>query len=261
MATSAIDSTGPRSDSTLSAFDSNRAGTYGVIGVLAALRQRDADGVGQMITAGLFETSVYWVAQWMASAQVNGQTSVPMPEIRQGSRMGWGVYQLFDTADARQVFIGVTSNAHWDRFCAALGLDELHADPRYHDNAGRVASRHELAAAIATVIGALDAADVQQRLRTAGVPFAPLNRPDQLADDPHLLESGQLVDMPMSNGVTARLPKLPFRASGFDMTLRSAAPALGAHTREVMAELGYSSDEIDAMAACGAIATGPTGAG
>ena len=75
------------------------AATYGVIGVMAALRQRDASGRGQRITAGLYETSVYWVGQWMAVAQNSGEPSVPMPVMQQGTRMGWGVYRLFTTGE------------------------------------------------------------------------------------------------------------------------------------------------------------------
>ena len=87
------------------------AATYGVIAVLAALQQRAQTGRGQQITSGLFETTVFWVGQWMAKHGATGEPSVPMPEIRQGTRMGWGIFQLFTAADGEQVFIGITSNA------------------------------------------------------------------------------------------------------------------------------------------------------
>ena len=117
------------------------AAAYGVIAVLAALHQRAQTGRGQKITSGLFETTVFWVGQWLAQYAATGQPSVPMPEIRQGTRMGWGVYQLFTAADGEQVFIGITSNGHWERFCAEFGLDDLLADARLDDNAKRVAAR------------------------------------------------------------------------------------------------------------------------
>ena len=105
------------------------AAAYGVIAVLAALQQRAHTGRGQKITSGLFETTVFWVGQWLAQLRrPPAQPSVPMPEIRQGTRMGWGIYQLFTAADGEQVFIGITSNAHWERFCAEFGLADLLAD-------------------------------------------------------------------------------------------------------------------------------------
>ena len=230
------------------------AATYGVLAVLAALRQRDADGKGQMITAGLFETSVYWVGQWIAIAQASGGGVMePLPEMRQGQRMGWGVYQLFDTADRDQIFIGITSNRHWDLFCREFALSGMHADPRFKDNIARVDNRVILAQSIQEVIATLSSQDVQDRLEKAGIPFAPLRRPDQLVDEPQLRESGQLLDMPMPDGSIARHPKLPFNAGDIPMSLRFAAPRLGEHTAEVMRAVGYSDAEIDHLAAAGAV--------
>src|SRR5215469_9852670 len=117
------------------------AATYGVIGILAALHQRQATGRGQMITSGLYETTVFWVGQWMARAVATGQPSRPMAEIGQSVRMGWGIFHLFDTADDEQVFIGVTSNAHWERFCSRLDLPQLYADERLSTNEKRVAAQ------------------------------------------------------------------------------------------------------------------------
>jgi crotonobetainyl-CoA:carnitine CoA-transferase CaiB-like acyl-CoA transferase len=82
------------------------AAAYGVIAVLAALQQRAHTGRGQKITSGLYETTVFWVGQWLANYGATGEPSVPMPEIRQGTRMGWGIYQLFTAAEAEQVFVG-----------------------------------------------------------------------------------------------------------------------------------------------------------
>src|SRR6266446_6429384 len=113
------------------------AAAYGVIAVLAALQQRARTGLGQRITSGLFETTVFWVGQWLAQYGATGEPSVPLPELKQGTRMGWGIYQLFTAADGEDVFIGVTSNAHWERFCKEFALDDLLADERLDDNAKR----------------------------------------------------------------------------------------------------------------------------
>jgi crotonobetainyl-CoA:carnitine CoA-transferase CaiB-like acyl-CoA transferase len=224
------------------------AAAYGVIAVLAALHQRAATGRGQKITSGLYETTVFWVGQWLAQYAATGEPSVPMPEIRQGTRMGWGVYHLFAAADGEQIFIGITSNGHWERFCAEFGLGELLADERLGDNAKRVSARDWLPGRIAEEMRRYPSGELSLRLERARVPFAPLRRPDQLVDDPHLNAAGQFVATPLPGRGMAKLPKLPVRSTAFEMGLRRAAPRLGEHTREILQELGLPRDEIDALA-------------
>jgi crotonobetainyl-CoA:carnitine CoA-transferase CaiB-like acyl-CoA transferase len=225
------------------------AATYGVIGILAALHKRAATGRGEMITSGLFETSVFWVGQWMARAVATGQKSIPMAEIGQSLRMGWGIFHLFATADDQQVFIGVTSNGHWERFCAAFGLPELFADERLDTNEKRVTAQGWMLPLIREAIVRETSSELQRKLDLAKVPYAPVNRPDQLLDDPHLNETGQLLPVPMEDGTIGNLPKLPFASSAYDFTIRRPPPALGEHTREVLAEAGIAAAEIDALLA------------
>jgi len=224
------------------------AAAYGVIAVLAALQQRAKTGLGQRITSGLYETTVFWVGQWLAQYAATGEPSVPLPEMRQGTRMGWGIYQLFTAADGEQIFVGITSNGHWERFCKEFGLDDLLADPRLDDNAKRVTARGWLPARIAEELVRHSSGELAARLERARVPFAPLRRPDQLVDDPHLNAIEQFVETPLPGHAPAKLPKLPVRSTAFEMGLRRPAPRLGEHTREVLEEIGLTGEEIDALA-------------
>jgi crotonobetainyl-CoA:carnitine CoA-transferase CaiB-like acyl-CoA transferase len=225
------------------------AATYGVVGILAALRQRETTGMGQMITSGLFETTVFWIGQWMARAVATGQPSRPMAEIGQSLRMGWGIFHLFPTADGEQVFIGVTSNAHWERFCREFGLAELYADARLDSNEKRVAAQEWMLPKVGEAVGKFTSAALQQKLEAASVPYAPVKRPDQLLDDPHLNDTGQLLPVPMEDGRIGKLPKLPFRSEAYEFDIRRPPPRLGQHTREVLAEAGLAPPEIDAIMA------------
>ena len=223
------------------------AAAYGVIAVLAALRQREQTGQGQKITSGLFETTVFWVAQWLANYGATGEPSVPLPELRQGTRMGWGIYQLFTAADGEEVFIGITSNAHWERFCTEFGLADLLADDRLDDNRKRVAARGWLPARVAEEMRKYPSAELGARLERARIPYAPLRRPDQLVDDPHLNASDQWMVTPLPGRPPAKLPKMPVRSTAFEFGLRRPAPQLGEHTREVLLEFGLSKDEIESL--------------
>jgi crotonobetainyl-CoA:carnitine CoA-transferase CaiB-like acyl-CoA transferase len=194
----------------------------------------------------------------MARAVATGQPSRPMAEIGQSVRMGWGIFHLFATADEEQVFIGVTSNAHWERFCAEFALGALYADARLATNEKRVAAQEWMLPLIRDAIARFPSAELQRKLEAASVPYAPLRRPDQLLDDPHLNESGQLLPVPMEDGKIGNLPKLPFASSAYDFEVRLPPPKLGEHTREVLREAGLPAAEIDALIAANAVFQGET---
>ncbi len=225
------------------------AATYGVIGVLAALHKRAATGKGEMITSGLFETSVFWVGQWMARAVATGEPSTPMAEIGQSVRMGWGIFHLFATSDDQQVFIGVTSNAHWERFCKAFGLADMLADENLSSNDKRVTAQPWMLPRLREAMVKYTADELQAKLEKASVPYAPVKRPDQLLDDPHLKATNQLLPVPMDGGQIGNLPKLPFRSDAYEFTLRKPPPNLGENTREVLAEAGFEASDIESLIA------------
>ena len=235
------------------------AATYGVLATVAAIYDRERTGRGQRIQSGLFETTVFLSAQHVSQAAITGQAPVPMPSRGMGSRLGWGVYQLFTTGDERQVFIAITSNAHWERFCTELGLLDLLADPDLDTNAKRCENRPRVIPRIEALAQAMTSAELVARLETARVPYSPVNTPLDVLDDPHLNANGGLLEIQTANGGTIKVPALPIASSSFETDVRVEPPALGQHTRAVLTELGYTPEEIERLIDARVVrADGPT---
>ncbi len=219
-------------------------GMFGVIGILAALEARHRTGRGQKVSSSLFETTVYLVGQHMAQKAVTGEAARPMP-VRISA---WAIYDVFDTRDEKQIFVGVVSDALWVTFCKAFELHELGADANYRTNTQRVRARDVLLPKVRDLLRSYDRAELVARLEKAGIPFAPINRPEDMFEDPHLLASGGLGEVDFLNGVRAKLPNLPLELDGRRPTRGGSLPQAGEHTSEVLAELGLSGEEISALA-------------
>jgi len=230
-------------------------GMFGVIGILAALQERHVTGVGQKVSSALFETTAYLVGQHMAQKAVTGQAAKPMP-VRVSA---WSIYDVFEVTDGEQVFIGVVSDAQWQSFCAAFGFAELARDPNLRTNRQRVAAREYLLPKVRHGLSVLAKADVLARLESAGLPFAPISRPEDLFDDPHLAAAGGLVPTMLANGVAARLPILPIQLNDDRPTQGGNLAGIGEHTREILATLGISDAEFDALLAARVIRTSSQG--
>ena len=223
------------------------AATYGVLATVAALYDRERTGTGQHIRSGLFETTVFLSAQHVAQAAITGQSPLPMPSRGMGSRLGWGVYQLFTTGDERQVFIAIISNAHWQRFCTVLELLDLRDDPELDTNPKRCEHRPRVIPRIAEVVRTMTSAELVGKLEAAQVPYSPVNSPLDVLDDPQLQASGILHTVETEDGRTFELPGLPVFSDSFQPEPRGAPPALGQHTRPLLAELGYTPEQIERL--------------
>ncbi len=221
-------------------------GMFGVIAVLAALHQRNATGKGQKVMTSLFESSVFLVGQHMAQKAVSGQAAVPMP----ARVSAWAIYQVFQTRDD-PVFVGVVNDRHWGLFCESFDLDELAADESLQTNNDRVLAREWLLPVIQDVFKRYTKAGLMEKLEKAGLPFAPIARPDDLFDDPHLNAGGGLVPLSVIEddlgGEAMALPALPIEMDGRRFGLYQPVPKAGEHTREVLIEAGYSETDIQAM--------------
>jgi crotonobetainyl-CoA:carnitine CoA-transferase CaiB-like acyl-CoA transferase len=230
-----------------------QGGMFGVIGILAALHQRNATGEGQQVVASLYESTVFLVGQHMAQYAVTGEAAAPMP----ARVSAWAIYQVFETSDDDQVFVGVVSDKQWKQLCEAFGLDELAADQSLATNNDRVAHKERLLPIIKEAFRQFTKVELMDKLEATGLPFAPIAKPEELFDDPHLNASGGLLEMTVTDGVRAgekaRLPALPLEMDGRRFGIHRDVPRQGQHTREIMAEVGYSDEEIDALIAQAAV--------
>jgi len=220
-----------------------------VIGILAALHQRHSSGLGQVVKASLYETSVFLVGQHMAQFAATGKAAPPM-SVRQSA---WAVYDVFATADDERVFAAVVSDTQWRKFCLDFGFDEFLADDTLATNTGRVSQRERTLPVIRERFSQLDKATLMAKLEATGLPFAPIARPEELFDDPHLNAAGGLVALTLPNGVATKLPALPIEMAGRRFGLRQGLPAIGAQTRERLLAGGLSADDVDALAAAGVV--------
>ncbi len=209
-------------------------GTFAALGILAAVQERHRTGVGAHVQSGLFETNAVLVAQHMAQAFISGEAPPPMG-VR---RPAWPVYDIFDTADGGQVFVGVVTDTQWRLFCQSFGLDGLAADPALANQQQRTASRDRTIPVIAAALGRFERDALMARCEELGLPFAPIAKPADLFEDPHLNASGGLVPLTLPDGRTVRLPALPLSFDGQRLAQRHDLPAPGEHNEAILQELG-----------------------
>ena len=218
-------------------------GMFGAIGILAALEQRHRTGRGQKVSSALFETTVYLVGQHMAQMAVTGQAAKPMP-VRISA---WAIYDVFETADNEHVFVGIVSDSLWQKFCESFEQKELGADPAYKTNAQRVAAREVLLPKVRELFKTFRKADLVARLERTGLPFAPIGKPEDMFDDPHLAASGGLGEVTLPDGRKSKLPILPIEMDGRRPTAGGMLARIGEHSVEVLRSLGLDQARIDAL--------------
>lgn len=215
-------------------------GSFGAIGILAALYQRQFTGRGQLVQATLFESVAFLVGQHMAIAAVTGQAPPPMPDRGRT----WSIYDLFKTADGELVFIGVTSDRHWQRMCAAFGFADWAGDQRLATNQERIDQRDWFLPELQNRMARLKKSELMILAEKAGIPFAPVARPQDLFEDPQLNQSGSLATTKLPGGGAAKLPKIPLRMDQWPFDLRLDPPAIGQGSRELYKACGFAEEEI-----------------
>lgn len=215
-------------------------GMFGAIAILAAIEERHRTGRGQKVSSALFETTVFLVGQHMAQMAVTGQAAKPMP-VRISA---WAIYDVFETADAQHVFVGIVSDGLWQKFCAAFELHELAADESLKANNQRVAQREVLLPKVREILKGYTKAELVPILERTGLPFAPIGKPEEMFDDPHLLANGSLGETTLPDGRKTRLPNLPIEMDGRRPSVGGMLAKVGEHTDEVLQSLGVSAAEL-----------------
>ena len=218
-------------------------GMFAAIGILAALRESERTGRGKLVKSSLYENTVFLVGQHMAQYAITGEAPPPMSV----KMPAWGIYDIFETADD-QLFIGVVTDTQWQVFCREFKEHELGADARLKTNTQRVREREWLLPRLGVVFKRWQRAELEKKLEAIGLPYAPITKPWELFDDPHLNASGGLMELRDPRGTTFRAPTLPLELDGKRLPKRNDPPAIGEGARELLAGLGYATAEIDALA-------------
>ncbi len=218
-------------------------GLFGAIGVMAALAQRHTTGLGQEIQSALFENNVFLVAQHMMQFAVTGQAAAPMP----ARISAWGIYDIFKVKEDEQIFLAVVTDTAWEIFCKAFKFDDLLNDERLKTNNQRVTQRAWMMPTLRERLSDFSAKELATRFEHFGLPFAPITKPEDLFEDPHLNANGGLQEIELPNGKKTKAVLLPFTMNGQRLNIRLSPPKLGQHSRELLKELGYSEEDISSL--------------
>ncbi|MGZ5100373.1 MAG: CaiB/BaiF CoA transferase family protein [Usitatibacter sp.] len=212
-------------------------GMFGAIAVLAALRSRDLTGEGQHVQSSLFENAAWLVSTHMMQHVVSGKAPEPMS----AGKRAWGVYDIFDSADGVRIFIGVVTERQWEIFTRALGEPEL-MDPAYATNNLRSAAREKLIPLVDKLLKKHSIAQLEKICEEGGLPFARIQTPSDLFDDPHL-NAGGMVPLTLPDGQQTVIPALPMQFGAERLGLRTPLPRPGEHNHEILAPLGVEVPE------------------
>ncbi|MEI6264801.1 MAG: CaiB/BaiF CoA-transferase family protein [Sphingobacteriia bacterium] len=216
-------------------------GMFGYIGIIMALYEREKTGMGKEVKASLFETTAFLMGQHMAYGAITKTPVPPMP----ARVSAWSIYQIFDTKDNDQVFVGIISEKHWERFCEVFEKLDWKNDLRLQTNNLRIDNREWFIPAVKSLLLNYTKQEIMDRCEKAGITFAPIAKPEDLFDDIQLNEGNSLLTTTLPDGTITKLPKTPIEYEGADIALRMNPPTIGEHTKAILISLGYSEGEIE----------------
>ncbi|PEQ10307.1 carnitine dehydratase [Novosphingobium sp. PC22D] len=226
------------------------AGTYAVIRVLAALLDPQADEDARRIEIGLYETGLHLAARDLAGMQLKTQLLGALSKEAGGefSMPGYGAYL---TADGRWIYLLILTDAHWAKLTRALAMPE-DADPAYARLRDRKKARDTVEAAVASAIGKFAFAEIEERLRAAGLGFHEVMPLERVLETPQARQPGKLRELDY-RGLHFEVPEFP---GGRSAAPNLPPPELGEHSAQILADLGYASEEVDAILASGGVKAG-----
>lgn len=216
-------------------------GLFGALSVLAALLERRETGKGRNLRIGLFENCLLLVAQHMVQFELEGKSPPPMPE----RDFSWPIYDIFDTANGGQIFVGAVTEGQWAALCQLLDLPELVDDPRLQTRMDQINARDWTVPIVARAIAARDAGELLVRFEEIGIPYSPIAKPADMYDNPHVMRPGGLATSRMPDGSTFRAPSLPFEVDGEMLTGGGDLPSIGQDTETVLAGIGLDAATIE----------------
>ena len=215
-------------------------GLFGAYSAVAALKERDVTKEGRNIRVGLFENSLLLVAQHMVQFEMLGVEPEPMPN----RAFSWPVYDIFSTADDRDIFVGAVTDGQWEVLCKILGKEDLLADPRLQTKMAQINARHWTKPIFSAAIKNYEFEWLSSEFQKVGIPFAPVARPAEMYDDPQAQAAGGMPISTLVDGKQIRIPGMPFEidssrvGTGFDI------PGVGQDNRSIMTSLGFDPDFI-----------------
>ena len=218
-------------------------GMFGVIAILAALQERQKTEKGQKVTSSLYENVVYLMGQHMAQTATTGEAPPPM-SVRVSA---WAVYDIFEAKNQEQIFIGVVSDSQWKSFCQSFGLVDFIEDKDMDINSGRVEKRDIIIPKLQELFKTFTKKELMEKLDQTGLPFAPINKPEDLFDDPHLNESGGLLTIDIPDGGSTKLPAMPIEMNDRRFDVHQQVPKVGEHSKEILEEIGLSDNVIESL--------------
>jgi len=210
-------------------------GCYSVIGILAALHEREKTGKGAYVDTALVDSTVGVLSNQALNYLVSGK----VPKRIGNAHANIVPYQVFPTADGYAI-VATGNDAQYVKFCNVLGAPELGQDPKYKDNVGRLTHREELIGRLSALTEKMHRDDLLQKLEALGVPAGPINSVDQVFADPQVVHRGMKLDLPSPAAKSGSIPgvRTPIVIDGWKAASEKPAPLLGEHTEEVLREIG-----------------------
>ena len=225
-------------------------GTFGAVGILAALHKRNQTGKGEKIVSSLYESSAYLVGQHMAGEVQMKRKAEPMP-VRPRS---WGIYDVFKTKNGKEIFIGVTSDKQWKSFCQLYKRTDLLETKEFDTNEKRRENHDKLYKMLQEIFIKFEYDELLTTLVNNSIPAAPVATPSDLFDDPQMNVTGRMSATEFADGTVAKLPRLPIEVGSGVAQMSGQVPEFAEDTDDVLYELGVSKEDIKSLKKNGHIA-------